>query len=255
MPGQVAAALESTVIRIMRSIGELRAHACAVRDTRASGARGVLRTFKGLLIVVIARPAGQRQDLRDQVVVDRCEERRLLVAALEVLTERDIVVALGGSDRRVPGSRNHVAHTCLGFCRVEQEVRRSTGRDRLVQEVHVVLDVEVFPERTDEAPHPPIVGCAEPQLMALVRGFDMVQPGRIRRVAGERSHSLADEGAAAGAGVVEPARRARVVRVIHRIVDRAAQVTARINQLEVANLAVDGPRRVLPLVLVVGRRE
>jgi len=176
MPGQIAAAFETAVSRIVRRIGELPAHACAVRNTRASGARGVLRPLHGLLVVVVARPGGQCQDLRDQVEVNRGEERRLLVAALEVLAERDIVVALGRIDRSVPGSRNHVADTHLGTRLVEQEVRRSTRRDGLVQEVHVVLDVEIFPERAEEAAHPPIVGCAHPQFVALVRGFDVVQP-------------------------------------------------------------------------------
>ena len=56
------------------------------------------------LMLIVARPAGERQDLRDQVEVDRREARRLLVSALNVLAEAAVGhLGAGSIDRRHGG--------------------------------------------------------------------------------------------------------------------------------------------------------
>src|SRR5579872_2481856 len=69
-----------------------------------------------------------------------------------------------------------------------------------------------------------------------------------RRTGGTKAGTVATR-----AGVVVAGCAARVVGVVGRLLDVADQVGAGVNQLEVADFAVDGKRGVLEPVLVVGR--
>ena len=88
-----------------------------------------------------------------------------------------------------------------------------------------------------------------------MRGVDAVVPGADRRPADFRPAG-ADIAAArrpARALIVEAASRTRVVGIIHRLVDMAAQIGAIINDLDVADLAVQRPGHVPVIVLIVDR--
>ena len=114
-----------------------------------------MRTDFLLDVPVPARAAGHRERLRDQVEVDRGEPRGLLVAALQILAEVGVVAARGRVERRL--DRGHVREANRTAGKRRREVCRSARRDRLLIEVHIVLDLEVFPEGPDEAAQAPVV--------------------------------------------------------------------------------------------------
>ena len=155
MPGQVRAALEPGERRVVVVVVDRRRHAAAVRLVDAAGTRAVLRTDFLLDIAVPPRAAGDRQHLRDEIEIDRGEPRGLLVPALQILAEVGIVAAGARVERRL--TRGHVRQANRTAGEGRSEVCLSTGRDRLLIEVHVVLDLKVFPEGPDEAAQAPVV--------------------------------------------------------------------------------------------------
>src|SRR6202022_4580676 len=80
VPGEVGAALEAALALVeVDAESAVRAGAIGhVQDGR--GRAVVLRTVLELIVLVVTRAAAQRQHFRDEVKVDRAEERGLLVA-------------------------------------------------------------------------------------------------------------------------------------------------------------------------------
>ena len=79
-----------------------------IGQVEATECRAVeLRALLELIVVEVARAAGQRQYLRDHVEVDRGEKRGLPVAALHVLAERRVgVLTQAGIVRIGAGQRS-----------------------------------------------------------------------------------------------------------------------------------------------------
>ena len=126
----------------------------------------------GLEVIEVVEPgtARDRQYLRNDVEVQRCEECVLLIAALDVLEERVAVIALAGIVGGRPGRRRHVAEAAA-------LARGGAGRYGLVHPVRVVEDFLVFPERADDAARAPVIGRAEPEFVGLVGIAQLLPPG------------------------------------------------------------------------------
>ncbi len=245
VPGDVSAALEG--------VGDRRREALAIRYVHAGSWVAVLRTDLLLDVLEVACAAGDREHLRDDVEVGRREHRGLLVAALQILAEVGVVVAGRRIDRRL--HRGHIRQADGPARERSRKVFGRAGRDCLLQEVHVVLDLKIFPVSPEEAAQPPVVRRRRPDLVALVRALEIVVPAHDRRVAGGGARVAQVRTAAARARVIEPSRGAGVVRVIHVGIDVAGQVRAGVDSLDIADLAVDRPGCALGLILVPGRHE
>src|SRR5580700_4859588 len=123
-----------------------------IEDKAAAGGQAVpFRAVLELIVVVAARAGGERQDFRDQVEIDRREERVLLVAALQVLAERVVhVLAKTGIARpdswEWPDGRQAVRAAGQSHA----QVRRAALRNGEIVEVHVVVDDELLPIRSQQ---------------------------------------------------------------------------------------------------------
>ena len=137
-------------------------------------------------------------------------------------------------------------------------------RHRPVQPLGVVVDVVLFPVDTADAAQPPVIRRARAKLLAVVSVFLGLLPYGARRVAGGIRITGPDwvsvlvRGRRPGIGetgaliivAVDAARVVGVVLLLRRYC--APGSCAAYTSLIVADLAVDGQRGVLELVLVVG---
>ena len=118
-----------------------------------------------------------------------------------------------------------------------------------------VIEDVVLVEGPDDATQTPVVRRAEAQLVLdMLVAFDRPPIAR-RRVALRVGDRVVTAAPGAIALVVVRIHAARVVRVVTRLLDVAGEIAAGVHRLDVAELAVDGPRGALEAVLVVGRVE
>src|SRR5258707_333900 len=82
------------------------------------------------------------------------------LAVPPVLTVCGVVVAVARARRRL--NRGQVREAGRTACQRGREIRGRAGRDRFLQEVHVVLDLELLPVRPNQAADPPLVRRREP---------------------------------------------------------------------------------------------
>src|ERR1700734_603211 len=93
VPGQVAPALEAVLglVQVDREAATAGRSAGSVENVdggRGAALHAELRTLLELIVVEVARTAGQRQYLRDQIKIDGGEKCSLPVTAPHVLAER-----------------------------------------------------------------------------------------------------------------------------------------------------------------------
>src|SRR5258708_19002089 len=72
------------------------------------------RTFLGIVEIVMASSSGNRQHFRNDVEIQRREKRQLLVSAVDVIEEGDIVIARSGIGYRRTGSGSNISQTPHG---------------------------------------------------------------------------------------------------------------------------------------------
>src|ERR1700726_3698048 len=168
MPGEVAAAAETVERLSQANLVEVLTGGAGIRYVGARCARVILRSGLEFVVMIPARATGDRQHLRNDVKVDGGEQRVLFVAALQVLAERRGVAALarvcGGGTRLCL----YIAHAGGTARQSHSEISGVARRDRLVVEVHVVLDQEILIKRADETANPPIVRRADADFVGLV---------------------------------------------------------------------------------------
>ena len=101
MPGDVGAALQAGIgLAVIGGVDvDKAAHASAIGNVQAARPGAVLGAHLELAILIPARAAGNGENVRDDVIVDRSEERSLVIAALRVLAEGGGVAA----DARIVG--------------------------------------------------------------------------------------------------------------------------------------------------------
>src|ERR1700675_3053641 len=100
-----------------------------------------------------------------------------MVPAVDVLTERRVVVA----DTRIRGSssgrRTYIADAGRPAPQGSRQVVRGAGRNRLVQEIHVVRDLVVLPVGSTDPADAPLVRRAQPDFVTQVFVGNLVTPG------------------------------------------------------------------------------
>lgn len=101
MPCDVAAALQACVgLAVIGGVDvDKSAHASAIGNIEAARPSAVLGAHLELAILIPARATGNGENVRDDVIVDRSEERSLVIATLCVLAKGGGVAA----DARIVG--------------------------------------------------------------------------------------------------------------------------------------------------------
>jgi hypothetical protein len=174
VPRDIAAAAEP-VLRLVQIDAEA-AMSCVsaravrvIENERIGGLGRELRALLELIVVVIARSAGQCQYLRYQINIDGCEECRLPVATHNVFSKSGVGVQTQAGIVRIGagnGSDRRQAIRAAG-CR-DGKVRRVTLWDEQVVEILLVEDLEVFPKSADETAYAVVLGGAQADLVALM---------------------------------------------------------------------------------------
>ena len=200
----------------------------------------------------MARAQGDRQDLRNQVEVQRREDSRLLGSTPRVLIERGIVVLDAGILDAGAGERADIREAA-GIARRARQAVRGARRYGLVLPTGAVEEFVVLVVRADDAAQAPLIRRAQTNfvlhmLIALGRS-----PRSARREAGRRER--VGGGSRAVALIVVRIMATRVVRVVADLVDVTHEVAAGVDRPYGTELAVDRPRRVLELILVESRIE
>ncbi len=207
----------------------------------------------------MTRTSGERQHLRDQVEVDRGEERRLLGLAQLVLVEGGVVALHTGVHDGRAGERADVRLAAgIAIARRAGRRVRGAGRHGLVQPGGLVVQHVILPVRPADRAQPPLVRRAQAKFVLLVHVALGLVPGGARGEAGGLQRGIVYERARARravALVVVGKYTARVVRVVADLIDVAHQVAAGVDGLQIAELAVHRPGGALELVLVVGGVE
>ncbi len=144
------------------------------------------RTDFEFVVVVIAGPGRDGQDIGDDVEIQRPEDRLLVVTTPHVFAEAGRIapyVAAAGRPRE--GLVVAEAGQAAG-----QGGRQGggiiAGGDGLVVEVHEVMDPELLDIASGDRPDAPIVRRAEADFVAQVSVLDLIVPAGDRGVAGQR---------------------------------------------------------------------
>ena len=260
VPGDVAAPLRALVLNVETLTVFVGAVAVA-------GCRGLEAAERGAdpaplveLVVVVAHATGDRQHLREDVEVDRGELGNLPVALVGVLEEADIVAA------RIPVVNGHSRFwrevALAGHAATRNDVRGASG-NRLVAPRRVVVDPQSLGVDAGDEAQAPVVRGADAELVRQVRGALLLAPGRARRAAGRRQRAIAravDRIVACGAEhartgavalVVVGVHATCVIRVVLHLVDGAVEVATGVDSVQRTDFAVQRPRRIRELVVVV----
>jgi hypothetical protein len=131
------------------------------------------------------------------------------------------------------------------------------GRARghgLVVPTGLVVKLVVFPVGADDRTQTPIVRRADPELVLLMLVFFHRVPVSAGREAGGLQRRV-PAGTRAVALIVVGVHAAGVVGVVADLIDIAHQIAAGVHGFQLAELAVDRPRRAFELILVVRRIE
>ena len=192
----------------------------------------------------VTRADRRRQLLRDDVVVERRKECRLLRLTTLVLIERSVlrlhawVSNRRARDRADRGQTGHIV------------VVRARGQ-RLVMPARPVIQNVVFIKRSNDTAQTPVVRRAKAQFVLLMLVALVCVPVAGWRIALRRHHRIAHSFRAV-ALVVVGIHATRVVGVITGLIDLTGQVTAGVDRLDVADLSVHRPSGAREVVLVVG---
>src|SRR5580693_6526399 len=227
--------------------------ALTVRHVHASAKAAENRARLGFRIMIIAGPRRHGQDVGYDVEIERAKYGCLVITALNVLAKSGVVAAyarlVDGRARR--GGEVRQAGRAAGQGR--GQIGGVTGRNSLIVEVHVVIQLELFQETANDEAEPPSVGRVYAQFVGQVGVFDGILPVGYRRIAGRLATTKTI--GAASALIIDAVRRAGVIGIVHLLRDVADHIAAGIDDLEAVDLAVHRPGGVLELILVVGGRE
>src|ERR1700736_2577026 len=111
--------------------------------------------------MVVARTGRKGELFRNQVEVDGCEGSLLFIATGDVVEERIIGIPDRGVVRGSPRRRYDRTEARLGA---------------FVEPIGVLMNLVVFPEQTGDRTQPPVIRCAQAQLVALVCVLLVIPP-------------------------------------------------------------------------------
>src|ERR1700748_1951723 len=184
----------------------------------------------------MSRSGGDRQYLRNDVVVDRDEECGLLRLTHRVLVEggrRRVYARHGDGRARRRADVREAAAVASGTGRI---VRGARGNG-LVVPATLVEEVVVFPEGAGNRAQAPVIRCAEAQFVLLVGVAFVLEPGGAGREARRFEVRIADW--RPETLVVVRVHAARVVRIVADLLDVADEVTAGVDGLHRTDFAVE----------------